>query len=84
MKTNPRTFAESFRKSIGFDRALFVAEMRMRDTAPSNWSLIPNSSVFNYSDKRKNKELDTKRLTSIHGFWTEVFHIIKKRNRVVK
>jgi hypothetical protein len=79
MKIKAETLADTLRKANGFDRALRIAQSRAQETDPKNWINLPHGPVFFKKDKRGNEGLSEKHLRNLHGFWTHVYHILKKR-----
>lgn len=73
---------EGLRKRLGMDGALRVATNCMNGSNPRNWNGIPRSEIFCAKEKNKStSDLDVKHLTNTHNFWTQVYHIIKKRTK---
>jgi hypothetical protein len=78
-KIRAEVFAEQLKRSNGLDVALRIANNNMRGTSPEAWSGLPNSPVYFKKDNRGNSSLNNKKMSNTHGYWTQVFHVLKKK-----
>lgn len=77
----PEVYAKELQKSLGLPYALKVSEQCMRNTQQSTWSAIPRSIVYYTKDKRGNEDLNRKELTRVHGWWSCVYHTLRKKTK---
>lgn len=73
-------YAKDLKRGVGWPRAMRIAENLMKNTAPSEWENVPQSSVFYKKDRRGRplKVLDYKHMAKNHNYWTNVFYELRK------
>lgn len=82
MRIKADDYAIDLVKKNGLDQATKIAERCMRSSSPSGWTALPVGPVFFVKPIGKDRwDLPKKKLVSTHGFWSQVFHILKKKNK---
>lgn len=77
-KVDAVEYAEQLKKGAGVDRAYKIALGAVKALDVSNRANIPRGEVFYKKDRKGQESLPEKHLRSLHGFWTQVYHIIDK------
>lgn len=77
-KLNAQTFALELKKRNGLDKAYSIAQGRMQGTDPKQWSSLPSSTIYFAKDRKGSSGASEKKMRSVHGFWTQTFHILNK------
>ncbi len=75
----PETYSEEFRKTMGKEKALQIAERCYKESMPENWGSLPESPVFHKRNKQNQIFLDEKHLRANNNWWKHVYFILKKK-----
>jgi hypothetical protein len=71
-------FAKNLIKGAGADRAIKIAEERMRATSPKNFDGLPKGTIFFPEDVRQTSGYREKDLQKLHNSWVHIYHVLKK------
>jgi len=79
MKIKAEVFAEQLRKANGLPKATQIAKGFAKNK--DGWKNVPSGPVFFHKDKRGQERVDEKYWRGIHGFWTQVAGILRKKTK---
>lgn len=74
-------FVAELKKGAGSDRAIKIAEARMRATHPSTRADLPKGPIFTEKDKKGKLPMSDAHITYLHNFWTHAYHVLRKQEK---
>lgn len=80
-KIKAEEWAKELKKANGLDGARRITKIRANASKPEEWGNIPTGPVFYPKSKRGSESLNTKHLTYLHNYWTQVYNVLQKMEK---